>query len=188
MAGRLIYLIGPSGAGKDSLLNAAREQLAAMGCRVARRVITRSAEAQGEEAISLSPTAFDEQKWVGAFAMSWQANGLSYGIPRQINEWLAAGDNVLVNGSRAYLAEARARYPDMLAILLKVNDAVLRERLLQRGRESEAEIEQRLARNAQFASQATAGDEQLLVLDNSSNFEQTVANLISLIGPRRACA
>ncbi|MFI8479455.1 phosphonate metabolism protein/1,5-bisphosphokinase (PRPP-forming) PhnN [Pseudomonas sp. NPDC078700] len=188
MAGRLIYLIGPSGSGKDSLLNAAREQLAEMGCRVARRVITRSAEAQGEDAVSLSPTAFDEQKWVGAFAMSWQANGLAYGIPRQINSWLAAGDNVLVNGSRAYLAEARGRYPDMLAVLLRVDEAVLRERLLARGRESVAEIEQRLARNAQFSSEVAAGDEQLVVLDNSRDFEQTVANLISLIGPKRACA
>ena len=45
MTGRLIYLMGPSGSGKDSLLQAAREPL--RGCRIVRRVITRSAEAVG---------------------------------------------------------------------------------------------------------------------------------------------
>lgn len=50
MAGRLIYLIGPSGSGKDSLLDAARPRLAKRGCRIVRRVITRSAEAVGEAA------------------------------------------------------------------------------------------------------------------------------------------
>ena len=59
MAGRLIYLIGPSGSGKDSLLDAARERLAAHGCRVARRVITRSAEAVGEAAHSVSAEQFE---------------------------------------------------------------------------------------------------------------------------------
>lgn len=188
MAGRLIYLIGPSGAGKDSLLNAARDQLAAIGCRVARRVITRSAEAIGEDAISVSQTAFDEQKWVGAFAMFWRANGLSYGIARQINEWLAAGDDVLVNGSRAYLTEARKRYPDMLAVLLTVDADVLRDRLLARGRESLPEVEQRLARNAQFTAELCAEDPNLVTLDNSRNFERAVASLIGLVERNRACA
>lgn len=47
----------------------------------------------------------------GAFALSWQANGLSYGIPREIDDWLAAGEDVLVNGSRGHLAQTRLRNP-----------------------------------------------------------------------------
>ena len=91
MAGRLIYLIGPSGSGKDSLLDAARPQLAERGCRIVRRVITRSAEAVGEAAHGVSAEQFAVMRTEGAFALSWQANGLSYGIPREIDDWLAAG-------------------------------------------------------------------------------------------------
>jgi ribose 1,5-bisphosphokinase len=70
MRGSLIYLIGPSGAGKDSLLQAARERLGERGCEIARRVITRSAEALGEDAVAVTPAAFAEQERAGAFAMS----------------------------------------------------------------------------------------------------------------------
>src|SRR3546814_2744922 len=48
MQGRLIYLTGPSGAGKDSLLDAARAALAERGVRIARLVIPRSADAIDE--------------------------------------------------------------------------------------------------------------------------------------------
>ncbi|HCA65435.1 MAG TPA: phosphonate metabolism protein/1,5-bisphosphokinase (PRPP-forming) PhnN, partial [Pseudomonas sp.] len=92
MRGRLIYLIGPSGAGKDSLLDAARESLAGRGVRIARRVITRSAEAVGEAAHSVSPQEFERLEAQGAFALSWRANGLAYGIPAEIDEWLASGE------------------------------------------------------------------------------------------------
>lgn len=186
MGGRLIYLMGPSGSGKDSLLNAVRERLAADGCRIARRVITRSAEAVGEDAVAVSLAEFERDEAAGAFALSWRANGLAYGIPRQIDDWLAAGEDVLVNGSRAYLSEARQRYPALLAVLLRVDMAVLRERLLARGREAPAQIEQRLARNALF-DEAVADLDGMHVLDNSSHLQRTVDNLLALIG-HRACA
>ncbi len=182
--GTLIYLVGPSGSGKDSLLQAARPALEAQGCHIVRRVITRSAEAVGEEAEAVSPEQFDRMEADGAFAMSWRANGLAYGIPAQINEWLADGDDVLVNGSRAYLPHARRRYPNLLAILLTVDPDVLRQRLVARGRESLAEIEARLARNAQFQPEAS-DDASLHVLDNSSHFERTVAALLDLIARHR---
>ncbi|MCR3815313.1 hypothetical protein K3Z86_16210 [Pseudomonas aeruginosa] len=101
MTGRLIYLMGPSGSGKDSLLQAAREPLALRGCRIVRRVITRSAEAVGEDAQAVTPAQFDTLERASAFAMSRRANGLCYGIPVQIDEWLAQGYDVLVNGSRS---------------------------------------------------------------------------------------
>ncbi|MNO64424.1 Ribose 1,5-bisphosphate phosphokinase PhnN [compost metagenome] len=188
MAGRLIYLIGPSGSGKDSLLDAARARLAERGCRIVRRVITRSAEAVGEAALGVSPQQFVDMEAEGAFALSWHANGLSYGIPREIDDWLAAGQDVLVNGSRGHLHNTRERYPDMLAVLLTVNPAVLRQRLLARGRESVAEIDQRLARNARFNEQLLAEDPNVHVLDNSGPLEHTVERLLACLDEPGACA
>src|SRR5699024_785980 len=100
--------------------------------------------------------------------------------------WLAAGEDVLVNGSRGYLSEARARYPQLQAVLLTVALPVLRQRLLARGRESIEEIEARLARNEQFRSAAEQGE--ALILDNSGPLEQTVQRLLQLIDQARACA
>ncbi|MBV6823653.1 phosphonate metabolism protein/1,5-bisphosphokinase (PRPP-forming) PhnN [Pseudomonas sp. PD9R] len=189
MTGRLIYLIGPSGSGKDSLLDAARTRLAERGCRIVRRVITRSAEAVGEAAQGVSPEQFAEMEAQGAFALSWHANGLAYGIPREIDDWLAAGDDVLVNGSRGHLQDTRERYPDVLVLLLTVDQAVLRQRLLARGRESVAEIDQRLARNARFSEGLLAdNDPAVHLLDNSGPLERTVERLLACIDESAACA
>lgn len=188
MGGRLIYLMGPSGSGKDSLLNAARERLAERGCVIARRVITRSAEAVGEDAIGVSLAEFDQQEAVGAFALSWRANGLAYGIARQIDDWLAEGQDVLVNGSRGHLAQARQLYPELLGILLRVDIEVLRKRLLARGRETPEQIEQRLARNHLFLLPVVQKGEQLLTLDNSGVLADTVERLLQLVAETHQCA
>ncbi|UQB78783.1 phosphonate metabolism protein/1,5-bisphosphokinase (PRPP-forming) PhnN [Pseudomonas shirazica] len=176
--GRLIYLVGPSGSGKDSLIDASRQRLSAAGVEIARRVITRSAEAKGEAAHGVTAEQFEAMRAQGAFAMHWRANGLDYGIPLQVDQWLAAGRSVLVNGSRAYLVEARRRYPNLLAVLVEVRHGVLRERLLARGRESAEEIEQRLARNARLQALA---DPSLHVLDNSTTLETAVGALFTLL-------
>ncbi|WP_341304929.1 phosphonate metabolism protein/1,5-bisphosphokinase (PRPP-forming) PhnN [Pseudomonas sp. TMP25] len=213
MSGRLIYLMGPSGSGKDSLLEAARERLVARDCVITRRVITRSAESVGEDAIGVSPAEFDQQEAAGGFALSWRANGLAYGIPRQIDDWLAAGQDVLVNGSRGYLPTARARYPELQAILLQVDEAALRQRLQARGRESAEQIEARLARSrelqplprlsgddcrdaggraTQDAQAERAGErgeaESQWLLNNSGPLEQTVTQLLQLLSDARTCA
>ncbi len=176
--GRLIFLIGPSGSGKDSLIDASRDRLAAAGVEIARRVITRSAEAKGEAAHGVTAEQFATLLAQGAFAMHWRANGLDYGIPVRVDHWLQAGRAVLVNGSRAYLDEARQRYPDLLAVLVQVRPEVLRQRLLARGRETAAEVEQRLARNTQL--QASAGP-SVHVLDNSTGLDVAVEGLFNLL-------
>lgn len=188
MSGRLIYLIGPSGSGKDSLLDAARTRLAERGCRVVRRVITRSAEAVGEAALGVSMQQFDEMQAQGAFALSWRANGLAYGIPREIDDWLAAGDDVLVNGSRGHLPQTRERYPNVLVVLLTVDEVVLRQRLMARGRESVDEIDQRLARNARFGERLLAEDPSVHLLDNSGPLERTLDGLLACIDEPPLCA
>ncbi|MHC8338091.1 phosphonate metabolism protein/1,5-bisphosphokinase (PRPP-forming) PhnN [Pseudomonas sp. HLT2-19-2] len=181
MDGRLIYLMGPSGAGKDSLIEAAREPLQTLNCEVVRRFITRSAESVGEDAIGVSREVFERHRVEGDFALCWNANGLDYGIPIEINHWLNDGRHVLVNGSRGHLAEALHRYPTLLPVLLTVKDQVLRERLLRRGREGLEEIEARLHRNGLFTAECSFGGAQIHRLDNSGELSITVVNLLNLL-------
>ena len=177
-SGRLIFLIGPSGSGKDSLIEQSREQLAAAGVQIARRVITRSAEAKGEAAQGVTPERFEAMRAAGEFAMHWRANGLDYGIPAQVDQWLAQGRSVLVNGSRAYLPQARLRYPDLLAVCLEVKPEVLRQRLLARGRETPQEIDERLARSAGMRLDQ---DSTVHLLDNSGSLTTAVTGLLQLL-------
>lgn len=181
MDGRLIYLMGPSGSGKDSLIEAARKPLQAQRCEVVRRIITRSAESVGEDAIGVSREEFARRKAGGEFALFWNANGLDYGIPILIEQWIKEGRDVLINGSRGHLAEALNRYPTLLPILLTVKEEVLRERLLRRGRENFAEIEARLRRNALFTADDSVGDVHISRLDNSGDLAGNVVGLLKLV-------
>lgn len=184
MSGRLIYLMGPSGAGKDSVIDAAREALQRIDVQVARRTITRSAEAVGEHAVGVSPDTFVRMQAAGEFAMNWQANGLQYGIGSDINGRLAEGHHVLVNGSRAWLPQAVQRYPGLLPVLITVERDVLRQRLLARGRETLAQVEERLARNDRLQAepgQWEEGSVRIEALDNSADLASAVQRLMALL-------
>ncbi|WP_077135873.1 ribose 1,5-bisphosphokinase, partial [Shigella sonnei] len=105
MMGKLIWLMGPSGSGKDSLLAELRlrEQTQLL---VAHRYITRDASAGSENHIALSEQEFFTRAGQNLLALSWHANGLYYGVGVEIDLWLHAGFDVLVNGSRAHLPQA----------------------------------------------------------------------------------
>ncbi|WP_343465094.1 ribose 1,5-bisphosphokinase [Pantoea sp.] len=146
---RLIWLTGPSGAGKDSLLNALRAAPPPQ-LLVAHRYITRPADAGGENHVALTCAEFRRREALGLFAISWQAHGLHYALGLEIDLWLARGLTVLVNGSRQHLPVVQQHYgARVLPLALQVSPAVLAQRLRQRGRETEAEITQRLARAAE---------------------------------------
>lgn len=177
MSGRLIYLMGPSGSGKDTVL-LGLSRLMGQGAWVAPRLITRPATETERGAISVSCDEFLRLERGGALAMAWRANGLAYGVPAEINRRLAAGCDVLVNGSREYLPEARRRYGMLLPVLLTVSEDALYRRLLARGREDRQQIRGRLARNADYACLAdTAGRDAMLVLDNTGPVEETIQSL-----------
>jgi ribose 1,5-bisphosphokinase len=150
--GRLLYVVGPSGAGKDSLLAYARERLPAAAPVVfAHRYITRPADAGGESHVALTPAEFARLRDRALFALHWESHGLSYGLGLELDAWLAAGLTVVMNGSRAHLPAAAARYGDRLqVVLIEVPPAILRARLIARARETPAQIEDRVTRAAAF--------------------------------------
>lgn len=145
--GRLIYLVGPSGAGKDTLLRWIATQAPA-ALHIARRCINRAGDDPNEAHEAITAARFAELAAAGAFALRWEANGLHYGVRHAELAPLAQGRDVLLNGSRAHLATARQSHPGLRAVLLGASPEVLRQRLLARGREDAAAVEARLARNA----------------------------------------
>jgi ribose 1,5-bisphosphokinase len=112
----------------------------------AHRYITRAAHAGGENHIALTPEEFDTRRKAGLLAMHWESHGLAYGVGIEINQWLAKGVSVVVNGSREYLPTAALRYTEIKPVWIDVSPDVLRARLHARGRENAAEIEARLNR------------------------------------------
>lgn len=148
--GRLWYVIGPSGAGKDSLLAYARARLPEGKQVFAHRYITRPAEAGGENHVALSENEFLQRERAGCFILAWERNGLHYGIGIEIRMWLDCGLDVVVNGSRAVLPRAQALFPTLIPIWITAPSQVLARRLAQRGRESREEILARLAHVEEF--------------------------------------
>lgn len=143
----LILVVGPSGAGKDTLLDAARLRLAGdPHFHFVRRAITRPANAGGEAHEALTPEQFASRQAAAGFTLTWQAHGLSYGIPAGIALHLAVGRVVIANVSRAVIGAAAERFPT-LVIEITAPAAILAARLGLRGREQAADIAARLARD-----------------------------------------
>jgi ribose 1,5-bisphosphokinase len=145
----LVAVVGPSGAGKDTLMAGARARIGPCDrrFRFVRRGITRPAQAGGEDHEPLDRDSFLRRRDAGGFALWWEAHGLLYGIPRDIEADLAAGRCVVANLSRRALAEADARYP-LLVLEITAPPAALAARLAARGREDPATVAARLSREA----------------------------------------
>jgi ribose 1,5-bisphosphokinase len=141
----LFYVVGASGAGKDSLLSYVRTRLQPdTPVLFAHRYITRPADVGGENHLALSEQEFANRMRRGCLAMHWYSHQTWYGIGIEIDQWLSQGLNVVVNGSRAYLDEAARRYPKLTPVLITAEFELLRRRLQNRGRESIEQIELRL--------------------------------------------
>ncbi len=111
-----------------------------------RRAITRPQVVGAEDNETMAPGAFAAAMSAGAFAFAWRAHGLSYGIPMAIETALRQGRHVVVNVSRSVISEARQRYQPVHIVEAWAPPEVLAERLAERGRESDVQIEQRLTR------------------------------------------
>jgi ribose 1,5-bisphosphokinase len=144
--GRLILVVGPSGAGKDTLIGLARAACADDSSVVfPRRVVTREASAfEDNEQVSLE--AFQRALARGEFAMHWEAHGHCYALPRAIDDKLRAGRTVVANVSRTVVDTMRRAYADVTVVSITAPAEILAERLTARARSSDGQIEHRLNR------------------------------------------
>ena len=167
----LVGVVGPSGAGKDTLMEGARAALAGdPRFHFLRRSITRPAEAGGEAHRPMTPAQFEAERAAGRFALWWEAHGLRYGIPAALPPGIA-----IANLSRTVLAEAARRMP-LLVLEITAPPAVLAARLAARGREDAADIAARLAREAPLPPGL-----DLVRVMNDGPVEQGVARVVAAL-------
>jgi ribose 1,5-bisphosphokinase len=150
--GRLILVVGPSGAGKDTLLGLARAALADVSNIVfPRRVITRQASAS-EDNEEVSAGTFEAALARDEYAMHWDAHGHRYALSRAIDDEIRAGHIVVANVSRTIISAMRRAYADVTVISITAPPHVLVERLAMRSRSSDGKIEHRLGRTVDEAA------------------------------------
>jgi ribose 1,5-bisphosphokinase len=159
--GRLVVVVGPSGAGKDTLIAGAGVRLAGDPTVVfPLRIVTRPASA-AEQHRTISDGDFTTAAEQGAFAFWWEAHGLKYALPAGIDDDNRAGRTVVCNVSRGIVAALRRRYAGVRVVLVTAPAEVLTTRLAARGRASDGDIARRIARaappNAELSPDVTSG-------------------------------
>lgn len=156
------------------------------GVVFAHRYITRPHDAGGENHVALSEAEFDSRLAQKLFPMHWNSHGMRYGIGCEIDQWLAKGLIVIVNGSRAYLQQASKSYPELMPLLIEVSADVLRGRLQSRGREAASQIDARLMRAEEFKTLQHPG---LLRFRNDAPLVETGPAFVELIRSKiRVCS
>ena len=177
-SGILVLVVGPSGAGKDSVLNGARTAFADDERFVfVQRTITRESGAGFEDNVEATLATFAAAKAAGAFALFWRAHDLDYGIPVTIEDDLRAQRCVIANVSRSVIELARARYAGTRVVNITAPLAVLARRIALRGREDAVTIEKRLAR----AGYPFPTSEDIVHLKNTGTVEDAVDRFTQML-------
>lgn len=179
--GRLIAVVGASGVGKDSVMEALKA--AQPELHLVRRVISRPSTAGGEAFDGVGEDEFRARVKAGDFVLHWQAHGLFYGIPTAVLSRLDKGQDCLVNLSRAVLPVAQKRFETMLVLNLTARPETLALRLQARGREDSAQIAKRLSR---AATPLPDGLRHVHHIENDASLSETVSKVLSILYPVRA--
>lgn len=175
--GRLVLIVGPSGAGKDTLIDLAREVCADDSNVVfARRVVTRESSVF-ENNVQVTPEAFGIARAAGEFAVDWEAHGLCYALPRGIDDEIRDGRCVVANISRAVVPRLRSAYANVTVVLITAPPEVLAARLVARGRASDGPIGERLNR---AANHVTAD----VTIQNTGHPRERACELVRVINGR----
>lgn len=176
--GCFIAIVGPSGAGKDTLISWLKPRLEPIDdILFVRRAVTRDADGSTEDHDSLDREAFAAQEEAGQFAVAWEAHGLRYGIPAAALRHVEKGGIAIGNGSRRALGDIERVFSNVLVVSLTVDRHVLAERLARRGRETAEEIEKRLARSEERLPDIS----HVVEIDNSGQIEMAGREFLALL-------
>jgi phosphonate metabolism protein PhnN/1,5-bisphosphokinase (PRPP-forming) len=99
--GTLFLVLGPSGAGKDTCLDGAREIMTNSPHTVfAKRWITRDPDKCSDLEMPVTPNEMDLKSDMCELALFWEAHDTMYAVGNEIKVQLAQGINVVINVSR----------------------------------------------------------------------------------------
>ncbi|MBI0163336.1 phosphonate metabolism protein/1,5-bisphosphokinase (PRPP-forming) PhnN [Bartonella sp. M0283] len=186
-------IVGPSGAGKDTIMNAVHEVLKNNPeFLFVRRIITRKAGINSfndhdetsqnignEDNIGVSLEKFFELSQKASFSLQWFAHGIHYGLPMGIVDEVHKGKIVIANVSRAELEHAKELFGKVYVIEINAPIGILKERLLGRKREKITDIAERLKR-ANIPIQLPEGAKYCYI-DNSGNVKSAVDKMLSIL-------
>jgi len=184
--GLLFVVSGPSGAGKDTLVDALRARLPRLRYSVSTTTrAPRPGEIEGEHYFFVTREEFERRLGAGGFLEWFEYNGNFYGTPRDfVERTLTQGYDLVmkpeVNGA---LAIKRA-FPDAILIFLAPDKfSHLRVRLLARRTETNEEI----ARRLEIAHQEFkfVRDFDYIVINEESRSDEAVLDLQAILQAER---
>ena len=179
--GLFLAIVGPSGSGKDTIIEALCKQLPNIK-RVKRYITREQQKAGGEDSYNIDFDTFGKLERDGGFAFSWSAHHLKYGLPITIFDEINVGKSLIANISRSILDQLSDKFEYYEIILITASDKILAERLEKRGRESKAQIEERLARSSFTIPKGISP----LIIRNETTVEDAVSKIIASIYPNNS--
>jgi ribose 1,5-bisphosphokinase len=174
-SGYLILVVGNSGSGKDSIIKGSVQRIHKSLKKIytPQRYITRKAS-ETEDNISVTPQEFKKMSQENRFALEWDIYDLSYGIPREIDDWLADGNCVIINVSRTIIDKAKQKYANCKVVFIEVPFEITLKRIMERAREKGQNLEERIER-ARLNQKFSTADH---VIDNSGSLESSINQFI----------
>jgi ribose 1,5-bisphosphokinase len=178
VATNIVYVMGPSGAGKDSVMQRARDRLDGRWDGVfAHRYATRPMAAGHPNEVALGAGEFALRFARGLFTFTWAAWDVRYGVGTEIRAWVSRGLTVVVSGSRAHFMQVVRSEPDVLPVLVTAPLAERARRLRARAREDEAAIVERLRRGEAIRPVHPS----LVTIENEGPLERSAIMLENLL-------
>ena len=180
----MVVVSGPSGVGKDTLLERMEELHSGLNFHFVVTATTR--EPRADEADGVNHHFLNRDQFQDMIRndelLEWaEVYGNYYGVPKaQVTDALAAGKHVLCRVDVQGAARIRTLAPEALFVFVLPPDKdALRWRLMERGQDSEESIERRLKAAKGEIEQASRFDEQLI--NHDGRLDEIVEELVEII-------
>ncbi|WP_044418892.1 AAA family ATPase [Halarcobacter anaerophilus] len=165
---KIILIVGASGVGKDSLLKSLKGKI---NINFVKRYITREPD-QNENNYYIDDEAFHRLKKDDFFISTWEAHTNKYAIAKN---QIVDGLN-LISISRGAIKDFEGKFEYVTTINITIPKEQLFQRLKNRARESDEEIQKRIDR-----SYTLIDAKNLIEFDNSKSIEESTQDFINLI-------